>query len=250
MDKGTQNALVTGASRGIGEEIAIKLAKEKFRVFVNYSSNKERAEKVVAQIKADGGDALAVGFNVSDSAAVDLAIENLVKDNGPISVLVNNAGITLDSLLLRTKDEDIDRVIDIDLKGTIFCSRAVVRSLIKARIPGSIIQISSVVGQVGNPGQAVYSAAKAGVIGFTLSLAKEIASRNIRVNAIAPGFIATEMTETLTPAQKDAILRNIPLGCFGSVDDIAEAVLYLASSKSKFVTGQVLGINGGMVMGH
>lgn len=241
-------ALVTGASRGIGAEIARKLGKLGYFVWVNYSRSEAEALAVVASIREAGGQASAVGFDVSDSDQVEEKIGACIKENGPISVLVNNAGVNADALLLRVKSEDVDRLLDINVKGAISCSRVVAKSMLRAKHPCSIINISSVVGEMGNAGQAVYSATKAALLGFTKSLARELSGRQIRVNAITPGFIETEMTGALTEPQKEAILRSIPLGCLGTPTDVAEAVAYLASPSGRYITGQILGINGGLYM--
>lgn len=239
-------ALVTGASRGIGAVIAQKLA-QNHHVLVNYASSETRAQSVVDAIRASGKSAELCAFDVSDPAAVDAQFETVAKNHGALSVLVNNAGITIDSLLLRLKNEDLDRMLDIDLKGAIYCTRAAVKGMMKAR-SGSIIQIASVIGEMGNAGQSAYAAAKAGLIGFSKSVAREMGSRQVRVNVVTPGFIETEMTQGLTDAQKEAILRTIPLGFLGSSEDVAELVAFLASPASRYLTGQVIGVNGGMYM--
>lgn len=238
-------ALVTGASRGLGAAIARKLAADGYAVALNFASNEAKAAELKSQIEAAGGSAMLAKFDVADSAAVDAAIESLTAAHGPVACLVANAGITVDSLLMRLKNEDLDRTLDVDLKGAIFCVRAASRGMMKARA-GSVILISSVVGEMGNAGQSAYAAAKAGLIGFSKSVAKELASRSIRCNVVAPGYIQTDMTGALTESQKDAILRSIPLGSFGNPDDIAEAVSFLASPKARYITGQVIGVNGGM----
>ncbi|MGE0615641.1 MAG: 3-oxoacyl-[acyl-carrier-protein] reductase [Bacteriovoracia bacterium] len=240
-------ALITGASRGIGAAIAERLALDGFFVVLNYSSNEGRAREVLDRITDQGGAGQLCRFDVADPVQVDEAIAKIGKDIGPLAVLVNNAGITVDSLLMRLKNEDLDRTLGIDLKGAIYCTREASKQMMKARA-GSIIQISSVVGEMGNAGQAAYAAAKSGLIGFTKSVAKELASRGVRANVITPGYIATEMTEALTEAQKEAILRSVPSGAMGTPDDIASAVSFLASSESRYITGQVLGVNGGMYM--
>jgi 3-oxoacyl-[acyl-carrier protein] reductase len=239
-------ALVTGASRGIGAEIAKTLARDGFHVALNFSSNEARAREVLDAILTAGGTGELCGFDVSQPASVDTAIDALTAHYGaPVHTLVNNAGVAIDGLLMRFKDADIDRSLDINLKGAIYCSRAVTKGMMKAR-DGVILMISSVIGEMGNSGQAVYASTKAGLIGLSKSVAKELASRNIRCNTITPGYIATEMTGALTESQKEAILRQVPLGSLGTPQDVAEMVAFLASSKARYVTGQVLGVNGGL----
>lgn len=241
-----KNALVTGASRGIGREIALRLASEGAFVALNCTSRGvEKAEAVLAEIRAAGGDGVVKPFSVSDSAQVNQAVEELLKEKGILHILVNNAGIAKDNLFMRMKDEEWDDTLNTNLKGAALCSRAVVRSMMKAR-DGVIINISSVVGQMGNAGQAAYSASKAGLFGLTKTLAKELAARNIRVNAVAPGFIDTEMTTDLPATAKEEMLKSIPMGRMGSGKEIADAVVWLASPGSTYVTGQVLAVNGGM----
>ena len=240
-------ALVTGASRGIGAAIAQKLALDGYHVFLNFASSEAKAKEVQTQIEAAGGRASLCGFNVGDSAQVNENFERIAKEHAPISVLVNNAGITIDGLLIRMKDEDLEKTLDVDLKGAIYCTRAAAKQMMRER-QGSIIQISSVVGEQGNAGQAAYSAAKSGLIGFTKSVAKELGSRQVRANVITPGFITTDMTGALTETQKEAILRTVPLGFFGAPEDVASLVSFLASPASRYITGQVIGINGGMYM--
>lgn len=244
---GPKRALVTGASRGIGAAIARQLAQDGFHVFLNYSSNETKAREVLDQITSQGGKAELCVFDVSNSSQVDEKIEWIGKTYGPLSVLVNNAGVTIDALLMRMKDEDLDKTLDIDLKGAIYCTRAATKQMMRAR-DGAVIQISSVVGESGNAGQSAYSAAKAGLIGFSKSVAKELGSRQVRVNVITPGYIVTDMTGALTDAQKEAILRNVPLGFLGEPDDIASLASYLASPAGRYITGQVIGVNGGMYM--
>ena len=240
-----QTALVTGASRGIGRAVALALAAEGAEVVVNYASSPEAAEAVVAEIQAKGGSAYALKADVSDEASVDDLIKTVLKRSERIDVLVNNAGITRDGLLMRMKTEDWQAVINLNLTGVFFCTRAVARPMLKQR-SGRIINITSVVGLMGNAGQANYAAAKAGVVGLTRSSAKEMASRGITVNAVAPGFIATDMTKDL---EADAILSAIPLGRFGSPDQVAGAVRFLAADPAAaYITGQVLQVDGGMVM--
>ena len=240
-------ALVTGASRGIGAGIALRLAKDGFQVMINFASNEAKAREVIQLITQQGGTADLCGFDVSDSSQVDEKLDWIHKTHGPLAVLVNNAGVTIDSLLLRLKDEDLDKTLSIDLKGAIYCTRAAAKQMMRER-QGSIIQISSVIGEMGNAGQAAYAAAKSGLIGFSKSVAKELGSRKIRCNVIAPGYIATDMTGDLTEAQKEAILRSVPLGFLGDPEDIASLVSFLASPASRYITGQVIGVNGGMYM--
>ena len=240
-----QTALVTGASRGIGRAVALALAAEGAEVVVNYASSPEAAEAVVAEIQAKGGSAYALKADVSDEDSVDDLIKTVLKRSERIDVLVNNAGITRDGLLMRMKTEDWQAVINLNLTGVFLCTRAVTRPMLKQR-SGRIINITSVVGLMGNAGQANYAAAKAGVVGLTRSSAKEMASRGITVNAVAPGFIATDMTKDL---EADAILSAIPLGRFGSPDQVAGAVRFLAADPAAaYITGQVLQVDGGMVM--
>lgn len=240
-------ALVTGASRGIGAAVAAKLAKDGFHVLLNYSSSEAKAREVLDKIVADGGTADLCGFDVSNATQVDEKFDWIAKNHGPLAVLVNNAGITIDGLLIRLKEEDLEKTLSVDLKGAIFCTKAAAKQMMRERT-GSIIQISSVIGETGNAGQSAYAAAKAGLLGFTKSVAKELGSRHVRVNAITPGFIATDMTGALTDQQKEAILRSVPLGYLGAPEDVASLVAYLASPASRYITGQVIGINGGMYM--
>jgi 3-oxoacyl-[acyl-carrier protein] reductase len=239
-------ALVTGASRGIGRDIAIRLAEEGAFVALNCTERGiEKANSVLNEIRSKGGDGLVKPFSVSDSKSVDVAIDEIIKAKGGIHILVNNAGIAKDALFMRMKDEEWDDTLNTNLKGAALCARAVTRPMMKAR-DGVIINISSIVGQEGNAGQVAYSASKAGLFGLTKSLAKELASRNIRVNAVAPGFIDTDMTAELPAKAREELLKQIPLGRMGSGREIAEAVLWLASPASAYVTGQILAVNGGM----
>lgn len=241
-----QVAIVTGASRGIGRAIAVALAGEGAKVVVNYASSASAAEEVVAEIKGKGGEAIAIHGDVSQEAQVDSLIKSTVDIWGRVDVLVNNAGITRDTLLLRMKLEDWQSVIDLNLTGVFLATRAVSKIMLKQK-SGRIINIASVAGQMGNPGQANYSAAKAGVIGFTKTVAKEMASRGITVNAVAPGFIATDMTADLK--NTDEILKFIPLGRYGQPGDIAGMVKFLAADPAAaYITGQVFNVDGGMVM--
>ena len=238
-------AIVTGASRGIGRAIAWSLAAEGAKVVVNYASSSTAAQQIVDQITEAGGEAIAVGADVSKAEQVDALFNQTIEKFGRIDVLVNNAGITRDTLLLRMKPEDWQAVIDLNLTGVFLCTRAASKVMLKQR-SGRIINIASVAGQMGNPGQANYSAAKAGVIGFTKTVAKELASRSITVNAVAPGFIATDMTSNL---KSEEILKFIPLGRYGEPEEIAGMVRFLAAdSAAAYITGQVFNVDGGMVM--
>ncbi len=240
-------ALVTGGSRGIGEAIALELAKNGADIAINYRSNNEKAEKVLEGIKGFGVKAIAIKADISKEEDVKYLIKNVENQLGKIDILVNNAGITKDNLVMRMKEEDWQQVMDVNLKGTFLCTKSVSRPMMKARY-GKIINITSVVGIIGNPGQGNYSASKAGVIGFTKSMAKELGSRGIRVNAIAPGFIDTEMTDVLSEEIKETMLNGIPLMKFGNTKDIANLVVFLASERSDYITGQVINVDGGMVM--
>ena len=236
-------ALITGASRGIGKEIAMELSKIGAEVFINYSSSDEKAEEVVNSIKNNGGKAHKFKFDVSNEDSVSSAFDKIIKINGSIDILVNNAGITRDGLLMRMKSEQWDEVLNTNLKGVFLCTKYASKFMMKKR-SGNIVNISSVVGIIGNPGQANYSAAKAGVIGFTKTCAKEFASRGINVNAIAPGFIETEMTEKLNTEE---IVKAIPLKRLGSCSQIANLVSFLVSSDAgSYITGQTISIDGGM----
>jgi len=240
-------AVVTGASRGIGRAIALKLADEGAKVVVNYSGSQAKAEEVVAMIQENGGEAIAVQGSISQTEEVTALMDTAVKTFGSLDILVNNAGITRDNLIMRMKEDEWDDVLNTNLKGVFLCTKAVTRQMMKQRA-GRIINISSIVGVAGNAGQANYVAAKAGVIGLTKTTAKELASRNILVNAIAPGFIETEMTEQLPEDIKQGMLTQIPLAKLGQPEDIAKAVAFLASDDANYMTGQTLHIDGGMVM--
>jgi 3-oxoacyl-[acyl-carrier protein] reductase len=241
-----QIAVVTGAGRGIGRAIALKFATEGADVVV-VSRTPENSEKVAAEIRALGRKAWAFAVDVADSAAVSAAAEKILAEAGKVDILVNNAGVTRDGLLMRMSDADWDTVLDTNLKGAFLVTKAFSRAMIKART-GRIINISSVIGLIGNGGQCNYAASKAGLIGFTQSCAREFAGRGITVNAIAPGFIETDMTAELNEALKTEILKKIPLGLLGQSDDIAAAAFYLAGASGRYVTGQVLTVDGGMVM--
>ncbi|MFJ8234395.1 3-oxoacyl-[acyl-carrier-protein] reductase [Ureibacillus sp. NPDC094379] len=242
-----KTAVVTGASRGIGRAIALQLAEEGANVVVNYSGSEDKALQVVEEIKNIGRNAIAVKANVSDNESVQNLMSQALEAFGSIDVLINNAGITRDNLIMRMKEDEWDDVISTNLKGVFLCTKAVTRQMMKQRA-GRIINISSIVGVMGNAGQANYVAAKAGVIGLTKTTARELASRNILVNAIAPGFIETEMTDALPEDIKGAMLAQIPLAQLGQPEHIAKAVVFLASDDSSYMTGQVLHIDGGMVM--
>ena len=242
-----KTAVVTGGSRGIGRAICIELAKQGANVVVNYSGSEDKAKQVVSQIEELGAKAIAVQANVADSAAVDSMMKQAIEVFGTLDILVNNAGITRDNLLMRMKEQEWDDVVDTNLKGVFLCTKAVTRQMMKQRA-GRIINISSIVGVAGNPGQANYVAAKAGVIGLTKTCAQELASRNILVNAIAPGFITTEMTDSLPEELKEAMLKQIPLAKLGQPEDVAKAVVFFASDHANYITGQTLHIDGGLVM--
>ncbi|HDJ7201014.1 TPA: 3-oxoacyl-[acyl-carrier-protein] reductase [Staphylococcus aureus] len=243
----TKSALVTGASRGIGRSIALQLAEEGFNIAVNYAGSKEKAEAVVEEIKAKGVDSFAIQANVADADEVKAMIKEVVSQFGSLDVLVNNAGITRDNLLMRMKEQEWDDVIDTNLKGVFNCIQKATPQMLRQR-SGAIINLSSVVGAVGNPGQANYVATKAGVIGLTKSAARELASRGITVNAVAPGFIVSDMTDALSDELKEQMLTQIPLARFGQDTDIANTVAFLASDKAKYITGQTIHVNGGMYM--
>ena len=241
-----QVAVVTGAGRGIGRAIALQFAAEGADVAC-VSRTAENAEKTAADVRALGRKAWALAVDVSDAAGVASVAEQIVTGAGRVDILVNNAGVTRDGLLMRMSDADWDAVVDTNLKGAFLFTRAVVRTLIRQR-SGRIINIASIVGLIGNAGQCNYAASKAGLIGFTKSAARELGSRGITANVIAPGFIDTDMTEALTPEQRQALLARVPLGSFGLVEDVAQAALYLASPGARYVTGQVLVVDGGMAM--
>ncbi|WP_400194404.1 3-oxoacyl-[acyl-carrier-protein] reductase [Lysinibacillus telephonicus] len=242
-----KTAVVTGASRGIGRAIALQLASEGVNVVVNFSGSEQKAQQVVEEINSLGAKAIAVQANVADNESVQSLMNAAIEQFGSIDILVNNAGITRDNLIMRMKEEEWDDVINTNLKGVFLCTKAVTRQMMKQR-SGRIINITSIVGVMGNAGQANYVAAKAGVIGLTKTTARELASRNILVNAIAPGFITTEMTDALPEEVKSSMLSQIPLGSLGEPEHIAKAVVFLASEDSNYMTGQTLHIDGGMHM--
>ena len=241
-------ALVTGGSRGIGRAICVALGRQNARVVINYAGNEAAAHETAKLVSEAGGpDPVVMQFDVSDSEAVDEAFKKVKADLGGLHILVNNAGIARDMLLLRYKNSDWDATIGTNLSGAFYCSRAAAKLMTKQRW-GRIIQITSVVGEAGNGGQVAYAAAKAGLIGMTKSMAKELASRSITVNAVAPGLIETDMTADLSDDMKAKALEHIPLGTAGAPEDVAEAVTYLASDKARYVTGHTLSVNGGMYM--
>ncbi len=243
----SKTAIVTGGSRGLGRAIALALAEDGYDIVINYAGNAAAAEDTKAAVEAHGVKALTVQGDVSDKAAVEALVQTTVDTFGGVDVLVNNAGIVRDRLMRRMKEEDWDAVLNTNLKGVFLMTQAVSPYMLKAR-RGAIVNISSIVGEIGNLGQSNYAAAKAGVIGLTKASAKEFAARGVRVNAVAPGFIETDMTAVLSDAVKEQLVAGIPLGHMGAPEDIAEAVRYLVSDRAGFVTGAVLDVNGGMAM--
>jgi 3-oxoacyl-[acyl-carrier protein] reductase len=240
-------ALVTGASRGIGRSIAVALAKQGCFVIINYSSSPEAAQETLNEVREVGGDGEVLKFAVQDSEAVENAFDGIKSRHGQLDILVNNAGISRDGLVLRMKDEEWLATLGVNLNGAFFCSRAAARLMLKSKW-GRIVNISSVVGEMGNAGQVPYVSSKAGMIGLTKALAKELASRNVTVNAITPGFIETDMTAALDDKLKGEHMKAIPLGRYGQSNEVAGLVAFLASDNAAYITGQVIGINGGMYM--
>jgi len=245
MDLSNRVAIVTGSARGIGQAIALKLAEVGANVVVNDIGEAKPLESVAAEIRAMNRQSLAVIADVSSAADASRLVETAASTYGKVDILVNNAGITRDQLVLRMSEEDWDTVLNVDLKSAFLCTRAVLRHMIKQRW-GRIISIASITGEIGNVGQANYASAKAGIIGLTRSIAKEVASRGITANAIAPGAIDTQMTQQLDENQRQEFLKRIPLGYFGSPRDVAEAVAFLASEEARYITGQVLNVDGGL----
>ncbi len=244
-----KTALVTGGSRGIGRAIAIALGGLGAKVVINYTANEAAANEAAAAVGAAGGSAVTKRFDVADSAAVDAAFKEVVAAEGGLHILVNNAGIAINTLVLGAKDADWKRSIDVNLNGTFHCCRAALRTLLKAREAGRIINITSITGEIGSVGQAPYVASKAGIIGLTKTLAREYASRGVTVNAVSPGFVETDMTATELPeARRVELLKSIPLGRIGKPEDVASAVAFLAGPAAAYITGQVLRVNGGLFM--
>ncbi len=242
-----KTVFVTGASRGIGKEVALKFAENGYNIVINYVSSKTNVEELKEEFESKGVKAFIMQADVTDKDAIETLVKKAIEEFGSIDVLVNNAGITKDNLLMRMSDEEFDKVIEVNLKGTYVVTKAVTKYMIKKR-KGSIINLSSVVGVAGNAGQCNYSASKAGIIGFTKSVAKELASRNIRSNAVAPGFIETDMTAVLSDEVKENIHNQIPLKRMGSAREVANLIYFLGSDESSYITGQVINVDGGMVM--
>jgi 3-oxoacyl-[acyl-carrier protein] reductase len=247
MNDANRIALVTGAARGIGRAIALALAQPGLTIYLNDVVLGDEAARTQAEVEAKGAATRLIEFNVAEATAVNQGVEQIIKDSGGLDILVNNAGITRDNLIMRMKETEWDAVLGVNLKGAFNCIRAVSKPMVKQR-GGRIINISSVVGVMGNAGQANYVASKAGLIGLTKTVARELASRNITVNAVAPGFIQTEMTEALPEATRQLMLAQIPLGRFGTAEEVAQAVAFLASDAAAYITGQVIHVNGGMLM--
>lgn len=239
--------MVTGGSRGIGKAIVLALGRMGATVIINYRGNQAAAEETLRQLSAEGGQGELCPFDVSVESQCEDAVKKIVDRHKKVDILVNNAGVTSDNLLVRLKNEDWERVVGVNLQGTILCTKAVCRTMIRQRY-GRIINLSSVVGQTGNPGQSLYAASKAGIIGFTKSVAREVASRGITVNAVAPGFIETEMTAQLPPKLQEDFLHSIPLGRFGTCEEVAAVVVFITGGGAGYITGQVINVNGGLYM--
>jgi 3-oxoacyl-[acyl-carrier protein] reductase len=242
-----KNALVTGGSRGIGKAIALELARQGANVAVTANSSLSGAESVAEEIRALGRKAVATQCNIADAGQVENLVSQVLTSLGSLDIVVNNAGVTKDALVLRMSEDDWDTVLDTNLKGTFLVTRAALKPMIKQR-RGKIVNITSVIGLIANPGQANYSASKAGIIGFTRTIAKEVASRNIQANAVAPGFIETAMTDALSPEQRDNIIKEIPSGRLGTPQDIAGVVTFLCSPAADYITGQTITVDGGMII--
>ena len=247
MKANGQVALVTGGSRGIGRAIAVALGEAGAYVVINYRGNQEAAEATLEELHGRGGQGELCRFDVAVEAEVDAAVKKIVDGQGKVDILVNNAGVTSDTLLIRTKAQDWDQVIGTNLKGTVLCTKVVCRAMIRQRY-GRIVNLSSVVGQTGNAGQSIYAATKAGILGFTKSVARELAARGITVNAVAPGFIETEMTATLSQQLQEECRRSMPLGRFGTSEEVAQLVVFLTGPGAAYITGQVMNVNGGLYM--
>lgn len=247
MDLRGQNALVTGGSRGLGKAVVLALGRLGAEVMVNYLQNEAAAQATLRQLAQEGGSGELYPFDVAVEDQVEEAVKKIIDHHKKIDILVNNAGVTSDNLLVRLKGEDWDRVIGVNLRGTVHCTKAVCRGMIRERY-GRIVNVTSVVGQIGNIGQSAYAASKAGIIGFTKAMARELASRGITVNAVAPGFIDTEMTAKLSPKAQEEFLHAIPLARFGTCEDVAEVVSFLVGPGAGYITGQVINVNGGLYM--